>query len=372
MASQKAIANEIGRAVQVAARNGKGWYNPHMAAAAHAVVERIPMVDLILDVRDARIPFSSENHQLRNYHHRARRIVVMNKMDLASRTHSQGWARYFEQQNCFSYGVNSHNKESVKGLLNFLQAQIRDLKRSGHSSYTTTVMLAGVPNVGKSALANSLHQIGRISAAGRLKHATVSPQPGETKNISSLKIASHPNIYVLDTPGILPPEIHDVEVCSKLTLTGAIKDCLVGERVLACYFLSILGSGDEYKKWARFSTYEDERSLEDQKAEFTSASDSDVKRKRQYRTDHTQDFIVQEVRRTLFETISTYNGNPENELDLKELIKIQFTSLREAFQVPAELGDDDAHGKVAAKLLNLYRTGRLGHYTLDPLPMSSL
>ncbi|KAF5197518.1 Dar gtpase 2 protein [Thalictrum thalictroides] len=83
------------------------------------------------------------------------------------------------------------------------------------------MMLVGIPNVGKSALANSLHQIGRISAAekGKLKHTVVSPEPGETKSISSLKIASHPNIYILDTPGVLLPDSLDIEMGSKLALT---------------------------------------------------------------------------------------------------------------------------------------------------------
>ncbi|XVE95600.1 hypothetical protein REPUB_Repub02eG0112600 [Reevesia pubescens] len=102
------------------------------------------------------------------------------------------------------------------------------------------------PNVGKSALANSLHHIGRISAAekGKLKHSIVSPHPGETKDISSLKIGSHPNIYLLDTPGILSHTIHDAELCSKLGLTGAIADSLIGQKELAQYFLGILNSSD--------------------------------------------------------------------------------------------------------------------------------
>lgn len=80
-----------------------------------------------------------------------------------------------------------------------------------------------------------------------------------------------------------------------------------------------------------------------------------------------QDFIVHNIRRTLFETISSFNGNVEDEKDMGRLIETQFTALREAFRVPVELGEE-AQNKVAAKLLNLYRTGRLGHYTIDPIP----
>ncbi|KAM4081982.1 hypothetical protein ACJW30_11G134500 [Castanea mollissima] len=340
MAATAKLARQIGA---LATKSGGGWYGPHMAAASRAIAERLPLVDLVLEIRDARIPLSSEYEQLRNYPSSSRRIIVMNKMDLA-------------------------NRSQIK-LLNFLLARVRELKRTNDFNYTAVIMLIGIPNVGKSALANSLHQIGRISAAekGKLKHAIVSPNPGETKDISSFKIGSHPNVYVLDTPGVLPPKILNTEVYSKLALTGSIRDCLVGERGIAQYFLALLNSSDEYKKWAKFSMNVNDRTFLDLEAEGLSSCELDKKQKRQYPTDHTQDFIVHDVRRTLFETISFFDGNVQVGEDLSRLIETQFTSLREAFQVPVELGEE-AQNKVAAKLLNLFRTGRLGHYTLDSLP----
>ncbi|KAM3685679.1 hypothetical protein ACB098_11G139300 [Castanea mollissima] len=366
MAATAKLARQIGA---LATKSGGGWYGPHMAAASRAIAERLPLVDLVLEIRDARIPLSSEYEQLRNYPSSSRRIIVMNKMDLANRSQIKEWKRYFEQQKCISYGVNSHNKENIKELLNFLLARVRELKRTNDFNYTAVIMLIGIPNVGKSALANSLHQIGRISAAekGKLKHAIVSPNPGETKDISSFKIGSHPNVYVLDTPGVLPPKILNTEVYSKLALTGSIRDCLVGERGIAQYFLALLNSSDEYKKWAKLSMNVNDRTFLDLEAEGLSSCELDKKQKRQYPTDHTQDFIVHDVRRTLFETISFFDGNVQVGEDLSRLIETQFTSLREAFQVPVELGEE-AQNKVAAKLLNLFRTGRLGHYTLDSLP----
>ncbi|XP_060174112.1 DAR GTPase 2, mitochondrial isoform X2 [Lycium barbarum] len=363
MTIKASLVQKIGNTIKEVVRN-KGstwWYTPHMAAASRAITERIPLVDILLEVRDARIPLSSTCELIKHHSPSSRRIIILNKTDLAHHIQLKEWLKYFEQQKCLVFGVNSHNKDNIKELLNFLRARVRELPKIGHGDQTITLMLVGIPNVGKSALANSLHQIGRISAAekGRLKHAIVSPHPGETKNISGLKIASHPSIYVLDTPGVFPAEILDAEVCSNLALTGAIKDCLVGEVELAEYFLSIFNSCDEYKKWVKLSL-----------SGADDVSELERRQKRQYLTDHTQDFTVNKVRRTLFETVSSFNGNLQDEEIMLQLIKAEFAVLGDAFNLPSD--SDDYVRKVAAKLLNLYRTGRLGHYTLDLAPSNHL
>ncbi|CAA3023643.1 DAR GTPase 2, mitochondrial [Olea europaea subsp. europaea] len=206
---------------------------------------------------------------------------------------------------------------------------------------------------------------------GKLKHAVISPYPGETKNITSFKIASHPNIFVLDTPGVLPPEVTDDRVCSNLALTGAIRDCVVGEIELAQYFLSILSLSDEYKKWGKLVVVENGRASINQGASILASSESGKRQDRQYPTDHTQDFIVNNVRRALFEAISSFAGNAENEEDLARLIEVEFKVLHRVFHLPKEFDHDENYGIVATKLLNLYRTGRLGHYTLDPFPKNA-
>ncbi|CAH9112859.1 unnamed protein product [Cuscuta epithymum] len=362
------VAHKIGSAIKSIAENKSSswWYTPHAAAAAHAIAERLPLVDFVLEVRDARIPLSSEFKLLKKHSTSTRRIIVLNKTDLASPSQVKQWMDYFEGQDDIAFRVNSHNRDNIKEFLTFLQARVRELINTGYSRHTTTLMLVGIPNVGKSALANSLHLIGRINAAekGRLKHAAVTPQPGETKNISSFKIASHPNIYVLDTPGILPPNIPDAELCCKLALTGAIQDCLDGEVELAQYFLAILTTSDEFKKWAKLGGIEKDMLV-------VTATDDELDlektQKMKHRvTDHTQDFIVNNVRKTLYHCISSFSGNLDEENSLLHLIEVEYANLAEAFHLSSEAVDDLP--MVASKLLNLYRTGRLGHYSVDSVP----
>ncbi|CAI0542893.1 unnamed protein product [Linum tenue] len=188
------IVREIGNAVKKAARNrGKGWYTPHMAAAASAVARRFDLVDAVIEVRDARIPLASEYPLYRQRCPSKPWIIALNKMDLADRSRVNEWSKYFQQRDYISYPVNSHNKDNVKEFLNFLQSQVRALNKD-NSGQTRVLMIVGIPNVGKSALANSLHQIGRISALerGKFRYATVSPHPGETTDIISLKAS---NLY---------------------------------------------------------------------------------------------------------------------------------------------------------------------------------
>ncbi|KAL3739081.1 hypothetical protein ACJRO7_020473 [Eucalyptus globulus] len=371
-AATAALVKRIGTVIKRASKNRASawWYSPHMAAASRAIAERLPLADLIVEVRDARVPLSSEYELLKNYPSPSRRIVVLNKMDLANSSRTKEWMRYFELQNCESFAVNSHNRENIKQFLNFLQAKVRELKKMDNSSSTTAIMLVGIPNTGKSALANSLHNIGRISAAekGKLKHAAVSSQPCETKDISSLKIASNPNVYVLDTPGVLPPVICDFETSSKLALIGTIRDSLAGEKQLAQFFLSILDSGKEYEQWAKLSTAGSGRLSVDFREEYSGSCQTETTKKRQYPSDHTQDFIVQDVRRVLYESISSTRVDMRRRKDVLRLIEFQLAALREAFRIPSELGEEDACIRVSEKLLNLYRTGRLGHFTLDDIP----
>ncbi|XP_072962157.1 DAR GTPase 2, mitochondrial isoform X3 [Typha angustifolia] len=320
MATATYFSRRLGAAVRELGSKGAGggWYGSHMAAADCAIRDRLPLVDLVLEIRDARIPVTSTFESLGRWSGSNKHLIVLNKVDLADRSWTEKWVKHIGKQNCICHGVNAHNRENIKELLSIIRARIKELK-FGESSYTATVLLVGIPNVGKSAIVNSMHQIGRIGAAekGKLKHAVVSLYPGETKDISSYKIASHPNIYVLDTPGILSPKVVGDDSGSKLALTRAIKDSLLCQYELAQYFLAVFNSTEEYKQWENFNV----------------DTDTNKRKRRQYSSDHTQDFVVKDVRRTLFKTISSFKGVLGEETEMELLIESQLRALQEAFRV---------------------------------------
>ncbi|WVZ57709.1 hypothetical protein U9M48_008061 [Paspalum notatum var. saurae] len=367
-------AEAVSRRLAEAVRELSGaWYGRHMAAAERAIRTRLPLVDLVVEVRDARAPASSAFQPL---HRRTplepdgRRVVVLNKADLADPSETellvvvQRWMAYMKKQRSCPWvaAVNSHNRESIKELLNVVRSRIREIKH-GKNDCTGTVLLVGIPNVGKSAIVNAMHQIGRIGAAekGKLKHAIVSSHPGETRDIIGYKVASHPNIYVLDTPGVLSPRFVNEDSGPRLALIGAIKDSLLEEYDIAQFLLAIVNSREEYRKWENLNQVGDNTSCGNS---ITSRSHNN---KRQYASDHTQDFIVRTVRQMLSETISSFKGDLGEVDEFKRLISYQLVSLQEAFKVSTEPSEDMCK-PVAMKLLNLYRTGRLGHYTLEHVP----
>ncbi|OEL29600.1 DAR GTPase 2, mitochondrial, partial [Dichanthelium oligosanthes] len=283
-----AAAEAVSRRLGAAVRELSGaWYGRHMAAAECAIRTRLPLVDLVLEVRDARAPASSAFEPLRrrgSLEPDGRRVVVLNKADLADPSETEKWVAYMtKHRSCPCIAVNSHNKESIKELLSVVRLRIREIKH-GESDCTGTVLLVGIPNVGKSAMVNAMHEIGRIAAAekGKLKHAIVSSHPGETRDISGYKVASHPNIYVLDTPGVLSPRFANDDSGPRLALTGAIKGSLLEEYDIAQFLLAVLNSREEYREWENLNQAGDSFS-----SGHANTSRSHNK-KRQYVSDHTQ------------------------------------------------------------------------------------
>ncbi|KAG8367887.1 hypothetical protein BUALT_Bualt16G0119300 [Buddleja alternifolia] len=310
------------------------WFPGHMAAATRAIRDRLKQTDLVIEVRDAR-----------------------------------KWVRYFDshKQDCLT--INAHSKSSVKKLLDLVEYK---LKEAISREPTLLVMVVGVPNVGKSALINSIHQIAssRFPVQGKNKRATVGPLPGVTQDIAGFKIAHQPSIYVMDTPGVLVPSISDIETGLKLAAAGSVKDSVVGEERIAQYLLAVLNTRGTPLHWRRFMDKETEglHLDSDDKPDYNlknlfpnrrrpPTNKSDV---------HYIEDVVTQVQRALCGTLTEFNGNLEDEGDLGNLIDQQFEALQKALKIPHKASE--ARTMVSKKFLTLFRIGKLGPFILDDVP----
>ncbi|GMY18817.1 short integuments 2, mitochondrial [Fagus crenata] len=322
------------------------WFPGHMAAATRA----------IKDLRDARIPISSINHQLQPQLSSKRRVVALNKKDLANPNIIHKWTRYFDSHNQDCMAINAHSKSSVNKLLELVEFKLKEVISR---EPTLLVLVIGVPNVGKSALINSIHQIAssRFGVQQKMKRATVGPLPGVTQDIAGYKIAHQPSIYVLDTPGVLVPSIPDIETGLKLALAGSVKDSVVGEERIAQYLLAHLNN--RRLEGIRYDSKEKhEYNLKDLRPKRRKPpNDSDML--------FIED-LVTEVQCALYLTLLEFTGNMEDESDLEGLIEQQFEALQKAFKIPHKASE--ARMMISKKFLTLFRAGKLGPFILDDVP----
>lgn len=164
--SKKGLFGLASKAGDVAAIN---WYPGHMASATKAIRERIKVVDLVVEVRDARIPLSSANSEFQDLLERKKRLIVCNKMDLANPNMTLKWESHFQKLNQRLVFVNAHQTKSVRKMLEVAWDLLREKLAK---EPTLLLMIVGIPNVGKSALINTLFRHAHaIAKSGALEES---------------------------------------------------------------------------------------------------------------------------------------------------------------------------------------------------------
>lgn len=187
------------------------WFPGHMHKARKDIAEVMPQVDVIIEMLDARIPFSSENPLVNGLRGDTPCIKVLNKADLADPVLTQVWVEHFDQQKGIrAIPISQQNPEQIKALLNLAKTLIGE---RDFAVRPARAMIMGIPNVGKSTLINTL--------AGRTI-ARTGNEAGVTKSQQKIKLAN--NIYLTDTPGFLWPKLTPPESGYRLAITGGIKD----------------------------------------------------------------------------------------------------------------------------------------------------
>ncbi|WMJ88289.1 ribosome biogenesis GTPase YlqF [Anaerocolumna sp. MB42-C2] len=203
------------------------WYPGHMTKAKRMMQEDMKLIDVVIELVDARIPLSSKNPDIDEMAKNKSRVILLNKYDLADEKHTENWKAYFESKGYYVTLVNSKNGNGVRKVNDVVQNACkekieRDRKR-GILNRPLRAMVVGIPNVGKSTFINSI--------AGKAATKTGN-KPGVTKGKQWIKI--NKTIELLDTPGILWPKFEDQAVGLKLAFIGSIR-----EEILNIYELSI-------------------------------------------------------------------------------------------------------------------------------------
>ena len=209
------------------------WYPGHMTKAKRMMQENIKLIDVVIELVDARIPISSKNPDIDDLAKNKSRIILLNKNDLANKEKTEEWKRYFEEKGFHVAMVNSKNGNGVKSVQNIVMEACkekieRDRKR-GIKNRPIRAMIVGIPNVGKSTFINSF--------AGKACTKTGN-KPGVTKGKQWIKL--NKNVELLDTPGILWPKFEDQTVGLRLALIGSIKDEILNVSDLAMELIVFL------------------------------------------------------------------------------------------------------------------------------------
>ncbi|MBR5383832.1 MAG: ribosome biogenesis GTPase YlqF [Clostridia bacterium] len=206
------------------------WYPGHMAKAKRLLQEQIQRVDAVIELCDARLPYSSRNPDLGRMLSRKARILLLNKADLADPAATRNWIKYFSAQGieCASVQSNKNTRDVLKAIERMTQEKVERSAAKGMKR-TIRVMVVGVPNVGKSTLINRLHG-GSIAKTGN--------KPGVTRANQWVRVGDY--LELLDTPGLLWPRLDDAEAARKLAYISAIRDEVLDTYALACSLLDDL------------------------------------------------------------------------------------------------------------------------------------
>ncbi|MCI5938246.1 MAG: ribosome biogenesis GTPase YlqF [Eubacterium sp.] len=211
------------------------WYPGHMTKAKRAMQEDIKLIDVVIELVDARIPYSSKNPDIDTLAANKSRILLLNKCDMADPSTLQKWIQYYESKGYLALGITAKKKNELKQVNALIQKACqekieRDRKR-GILNRPVRAMIVGIPNVGKSTFINSF--------AGKACTKTGN-KPGVTKGKQWIRI--NKQVELLDTPGILWPKFEDQTVGQHLAFIGSIKDELIQSVDLALDLIEFLTS----------------------------------------------------------------------------------------------------------------------------------
>lgn len=227
------------------------WYPGHMAKTKRQITEDMKLVDVVIELLDARIPVSSQNPDISRLVNNKKRIVILNKADLADPVETKKWIEYFKTKNIVALEVDSNQGKGInqvnQTIEKLMAEELKIQNERGRIRKTIRVMIVGIPNVGKSSFIN------RISKKTTM---VVGNRPGVTKQKQWIRIGSQ--IELLDTPGVLWPKFESEEVGLNLAYTGSIKDEVIDKVEVAYYLLKFLDKNYSKNLYEKYKISQEE------------------------------------------------------------------------------------------------------------------
>ena len=209
------------------------WYPGHMTKAMRQMQEDIKLIDIIIELIDARIPLASKNPDIDKLGNGKARLIILNKCDLADDKETKRWEAYYRSKGFFTLKMDARKSGSMKPVVDKIEEacaeKLEKNRRKGIINRPLRAMIAGIPNVGKSTLINSIVRKGS---------AKVGDKPGVTKGKQWIKFGK--TVELLDTPGVLWPKFEDKEIGMKLAAIGSINDTILDMNEIASYVIDYL------------------------------------------------------------------------------------------------------------------------------------
>lgn len=211
------------------------WFPGHMSKTRRMISENLKLVDVVVEILDARLPLSSRNPEIDKIAGNKPRILVLNKSDIADKDATDKWVCWFKEKNITAVPLDSQSGKGFSAFAPAIDVVMREKierdKAKGIQRHSIKLMVVGIPNVGKSSFINRL--------SGR-NAAKTGDRPGITTTKQWIRIAG--KYELLDTPGILWPKFEDPDIGKKIAFTGGIKDEIIDIEELACNLLELLSA----------------------------------------------------------------------------------------------------------------------------------
>ena len=214
------------------------WFPGHMTRTRRKIKECLPLIDLVVEILDARIPMASRNPDMDTLVAGKPRLVILNKADMADEATTAQWVAYYRRKGITALALDCKSGRGVNGFVPAMRAVLADKiaawEAKGMVNRPVRAMVVGIPNAGKSSFIN------RLAHGGKAK---VEDRPGVTRDNRWFTVEA--GALLLDTPGVLWPKFEDQEVARRLAFTGAIRDEILDAEELACGLLQLLS--EEYR-----------------------------------------------------------------------------------------------------------------------------